>query len=79
MFLAIAAFSVVYVYVIIHVRSIMIATYGMIQTLLAFPIAYFIYRVVFQIKFYNTLNNASVFIIFGVAADDFFVFSDAWK
>ena len=79
MLLAIAAFSVVFVYVTVHVRSVILAFYGMVQTLLAFPIAYFLYRVIFQISFYNTLNNASIFIIFGVAADDLFIFSDAWK
>ena len=79
MLLATAAFLVVFVYVTVHVRSIVLAFYGMIQTLMAFPIAYFLYRVIFQISFYNTLNNASIFIIFGVAADDLFIFSDAWK
>ena len=47
--------------------------------LLAFPLTYFIFYFIFQIKFFTNLHNLTVFIILGIAADDFFVFSDAWR
>ena len=33
----------------------------------------------FRIIYYSTINTLSIFIILGVAADDFFVFNDAWR
>lgn len=51
----------------------------MFQTLLAFPLAYFIYYFVFRISYYSTIHMLTIFIILGVAADDFFVFNDAWR
>ena len=51
----------------------------MIQTLLSFPVAFFFYRLVGQVSAYSTIHNLSVFIILGIAADDLFVFTDAWR
>lgn len=69
----------VLIYSAIHLRSPLLALFGMLQTGLAFPLAYFFFRLVFQISFYTTLHNLSVFVILGVAADDMFVFAEAWR
>ena len=73
------SFFIVFLYVTFHLRSLVLSTWGMIQTLLAFPMAYFFFYFIFQIKFYSTLQNLVIFIILGVAADDLFVFNDAWR
>ena len=77
--LAVVSGAVVLGYVAVHLRSLLLAAYGMVQTLLAFPVAFFFYRVVGQVAAYSTIHNLAVFIILGVAADDLFVFTDAWR
>ena len=47
--------------------------------LLSFPITYIIYRGILQITMNTPLNLLSVFIVIGVAANDIFIFCDAWR
>ena len=51
----------------------------MFMIVLSFPITYVIYGGVFQIPFNDTLIQLSIFIVLGIAADDVFVFCDAWR
>ena len=50
----------------------------MLMIVLSFPVTYVIYGGVFQIPFNDTLIQLSIFIVLGIAADDVFVFCDAW-
>eukprot|EP00357_Protocruzia_adherens_P001729 CAMPEP_0115016268 /NCGR_PEP_ID=MMETSP0216-20121206/27324_1 /TAXON_ID=223996 /ORGANISM="Protocruzia adherens, Strain Boccale" /LENGTH=978 /DNA_ID=CAMNT_0002386669 /DNA_START=407 /DNA_END=3343 /DNA_ORIENTATION=- len=66
-------------YMMFHTRSAIIPIIGMLQVALAFPIAYCIYRYIFQVTFFNMMSLLSVFVILGIAADDMFVYVDTWK
>jgi predicted RND superfamily exporter protein len=79
MLLAGISFVVVFVYMWFNTRSVFITTFGMLSILLSFPLAFFVWRVVLQQKFFGTLMMMSLFIILGIGADDVFVLQDAWK
>jgi protein dispatched 1 len=50
----------------------------MSEILLSLPIAWFILRVIFQVKYFAGLNLMCIFIVCAVGADDIFVFMDAY-
>ena len=77
--LSVASGVFVVCYLAIHLRSPIVALLGMLQTIVAFPLAFFLYRVVFQVTFFASMNLLSIFIILGISADDIFVFYDAWR
>ena len=43
------------------------------------PMAWFIFRVVLQIKYFDFLNSLAIFIVAAIGADDIFIFMDAYK
>lgn len=51
----------------------------MIETVMGFPIAFLLFKAVLRISFFGTMHFNLVFMILGVAADDFFIFSDSWR
>ncbi len=69
--------AIVLVYMSIHLSSIFLSTCALFQILMSFPLAYFMYRFVFQIEHYDTLSSLIIFVLLGVGADDVFVFTDA--
>ena len=78
---AYAVFSVLFVffYIWFHLRSLFLGLSAMIVILISFPVTQFIYTAIIRISFNADLNQLTLFIIMGIAADNFFVFSDAWK
>lgn len=78
---AYAVFSVLFVviYIWFHLESLFLAVLSMLLILLSFPMTYFIYTGIFQIDMNTTLNQLTIFIVLGIAADDIFVFCDAWR
>ena len=69
----------VFLYIMIHLGSLFLAVVAMMMILLSFPVTQFIYTAIIRISFNADLNQLTLFIIMGIAADNFFVFSDAWK
>eukprot|EP01029_Cantina_marsupialis_P016372 TRINITY_DN3642_c1_g1_i3.p1 TRINITY_DN3642_c1_g1~~TRINITY_DN3642_c1_g1_i3.p1 ORF type:complete len:573 (+),score=165.55 TRINITY_DN3642_c1_g1_i3:68-1786(+) len=69
----------VWIYMTIHMKSLLLASGGMLQILLSFPMAYFFYRVLFGIDYFVSFHTMSAFVILGIGADDCFVFVDAWN
>ena len=61
-----------------HLNSLFLAFSAMTQIIFSFPFAYFIYRYLFMVTFFDTLNTLVIFLILGIGADDVFVFVDAW-
>jgi len=55
------------------------ASVSMFSIILSFPVSYAIYTGIFQITMNTTLNQLTIFIVLGIAADDIFVFCDAWR
>jgi len=72
------AVLIVLCYMTIHLSSFFLAACALFQILMSFPLAYFLYRIVFQIPHYDTLSSLIIFVLLGVGADDVFVFTDAW-
>eukprot|EP01064_Diplonema_japonicum_P003493 TRINITY_DN12245_c0_g2_i3.p1 TRINITY_DN12245_c0_g2~~TRINITY_DN12245_c0_g2_i3.p1 ORF type:complete len:1343 (+),score=373.17 TRINITY_DN12245_c0_g2_i3:47-4030(+) len=76
--LAIVSFMFVYLYLQIHTGSFFLATLGMIQVIMPFPMGYFVYRVLFQVKAFYGLSGLTLYIVLAIGADDIFVFMDNW-
>ena len=78
---AYAVFSVLFVlfYIWFHLESLCMAITSMVLILLSFPVSYFIYTGICQVTMNTTLNQMTIFIVLGIAADDIFVFCDAWR
>lgn len=76
---AIVAIVLVMLFMWLHTGSLFLAATSMFQVILAFPLAYFVYRLIFRIAYFSSLQIMTIFLILGIAADDAFVFVDAWK
>ena len=46
---------------------------------MSFPLTQLIYKGVFRVDMFSSLNQLVIFIILGIAADNIFVFCDAWR
>jgi uncharacterized protein YneR len=68
----------IFLYMVVMLRSWFLGGMGILQILGAFFPAYFLYRFIFQQKFFGPFNILSIFIILGIGADDIFVFMDTW-
>lgn len=55
------------------------ATIGVTLILLSFGFTALIHQGIFRVTFYANLHNLVIFIVLGIAADDIFVFIDAWR
>ena len=73
--------SVIFVtlYFIFHLESVILAFYSMLLVLLSFPVTQALYRGALGITFFDTIHNLVIFIVLGIAADDVFVITDAWR
>ncbi|KAJ5072975.1 sterol-sensing domain [Anaeramoeba ignava] len=69
----------VFFYMWFATRSGFLASFGMLQILLSFPCALILYGVVFNIKFFSSLNILAIYIILAIGADDIFIFIDTWN
>jgi protein dispatched 1 len=76
-----AVFSVlfVFIYFIIHLQSIFLAAIGILMILFSFPVTSFINEAILRNTYYSSLHTLVIFIVLGIAADDIFVFVDAWR
>ena len=69
----------VYTYMVIHLKSFFLALLGTLLILLSFPLTSLISQGVFRVTYFSNLQVLCIFIVLGVAADDIFVFIDAWR
>jgi len=76
-----AAISIMFVmaYFVFHLKSFFLAGIGLLLILLSFGFTAIIHQGVFRVQFYANLHNLIIFIVLGIAADDIFVFIDAWR
>lgn len=63
----------------LHTGSLFLSLATLLQVALSFPLGYFVYRFLAQVKFFSALHILTVFLIIGIGADDCFIFVDAWK
>ena len=68
----------VWVYLTLHLRSFFLSSCSILNVVFSFPITLVLYRLIFRIEQFSALHILAIFIIIGVAADDVFVFTDAW-
>lgn len=66
-------------YFCFHLWSVFLASMAMLLILLSFGLTAVIYEGLIGVTFYSNLNNLVIFIVLGIAADDFFVLMDAWR
>jgi len=59
--------------------SIWLTFWGFVTIVLSFPLAYFFYRVVFNVVALGMLNGAAAFVVIGIGVDDVFVFINTFR
>ena len=73
------AVTLVFGYFIYHMGSMFLALLGLFLIAVSFPLTVFITNGVLQSTYFGELHNGIVFMVLGIAADDIFVFMDAWR
>ena len=76
---AFASILAVWCYMAFHTRSFFIASLGMFEIICSFPVALFIYKLIYRIEYLGNVQILSIFVVLGIGADDVFVFYDAYK
>ena len=76
-----AVFSVlfVFIYFIFHLRSLFLSSIGISIILFSFGVTAIVCEGIFRVTYYSNLHSLVIFIVLGIAADDIFVFIDAWR
>jgi len=69
----------VYIYMIITVNSVFIATMGLFMIFMAFTPGMVLYRYLAGYAYFGTLNMLVLFIMLSIGADDVFVLNDTWQ
>ena len=77
--LAIFSFIFVFFWIRVNTQSWFLAFVGLFEIFFSIPVAWFIFTVVFQIKYFATLNSLAIFVVAAIGADDIFIFMDAYK
>jgi hypothetical protein len=78
-YVAFGAIAAVYVAMIVITGSFFLATTGLLQILLSFPVTFFFYSVVYGYDELEILPLVTIFVVLGIGADDIFVMVDNWK
>ena len=76
---AIVSVFFVFFYFIIHMKSKFLSAIGTSIILFSFPITVCITEGIGQVTYVGALQVVAVYMVLGIAADDIFVFIDAWK
>jgi hypothetical protein len=79
MLLATGSALITTVAILVHTRSPFLTLVGIVQIILSFPLAFFMYRFVLGFNFFPFLNFIGVFVVFALGADHVFVAVDKWK
>ncbi|KAL7467681.1 hypothetical protein ACHAXS_007918 [Conticribra weissflogii] len=79
MILAVGSAGVTVIAMIIHTKSPFLTLMGLLQIILSFPLAYFVYYFIARLVFFPFLNFIGIFVVFALGADDVFVAVDKWK
>ena len=69
----------VVVWLIIHTRSTFLTLFCIFIIAFSFGITGMLCEYAVGMTYFNLFNNFATFIILGIAADDFFIFFDAWN
>lgn len=72
------AMGVILVLMWTYTASLFITAMTMVSILLSLLISYFLYTMVFSIKFYPFMNLLTIVILVGIGADDVFIYCKVW-
>ena len=73
------AICLVFVVMWIYTASLFITLMTAVSIFLSLEIAYFLYTMVFEIKFFPFMNLLAVVILIGIGADDVFLYCRIWN
>jgi hypothetical protein len=79
MMLALGSAVITVVAILVHTRSPFLSAVGLLQIILSFPLAFFVYTFIAGLEFFPFLNFIGIFVVFALGADDIFVAVDKWK
>jgi hypothetical protein len=65
--------------ILVHTPSPFLSVVGLLQIILSFPLAFFVYTFIGGLEFFPFLNFIGIFVVFALGADDIFVAVDKWK
>lgn len=68
--LALFSLAFVFFWLRLNTRSWFLAFVGLFEIFFSIPIAWFIFTVVFRIKYFATLNSLALFVVAAIGADD---------
>jgi len=74
-----ASMAFVFLYTWFHTGSLMLASAGLFIIFSAMPIGMFLYRIVFQVPFMQTLHGLAIFVLLGLSADAVFLVQDSYQ
>ena len=74
-----ASFMFVWAYMAFHLRSAFLSGCSMLNILMSFFLTLVLYRAIFRIEYLSFLHILAVFVVLRVAADDVFVYTDAFN
>lgn len=77
--LAFGSAVIVVAAMLVHTRSVFVTVVGLVQIILSFPLAFFVYRFIAGYSYFPVLNFIGVFVSFAIGADDVFVAVDKMK
>jgi protein dispatched 1 len=75
---AVGAGTFVYLYLSLHMSSFILAFFSLLLIVFSFGITQAVYVWVLGIDYFQALHLMAMFLVLGIAADDIFVFHDAW-
>jgi hypothetical protein len=76
---ALGSFVFVGVFMVLHLRSLLLAFFAIYGILISFPAAYYFFFVTMGFRKMMLLNFVALFLIMGIGADDVFVMFDAYN
>ncbi|MES1909367.1 MAG: hypothetical protein MHM6MM_002118 [Cercozoa sp. M6MM] len=76
---AFGSMAFVLCYIWFHTGSLMLAACGMGEVVLALPLAFFFFRCILLVTYFETLHMLSMFVVLGISADNFFLITDMWR
>lgn len=77
--MAVGSLLAVGIWMGLYTKSVFLAVTNMTYIVLSIPTALFIYKVLFQIGYFDSIHVLVIFIILGIGADSVFVAVDSWK
>ena len=68
--LALFSLAFVFLWLRVNTKSWFLAWIGLLEIFFSIPVAWFIFTVVLQIKYFATLNSLALFVVAAIGADE---------